>query len=86
MTNLDNKILYLSYTGSHIETTNFKGMGNKIYLLKFEGDRMVFYSFDTKNIIPMEISLEVRKCIIYVNQCISHGLNPCFEVLYDFNY
>ena len=48
MTNLDNKILYLSYTGSHIETTNFKGMGNKIYFPKFEGDRMVFYSMDTK--------------------------------------
>ena len=50
MKNLDNKILYLSYTGSHIETTNFKGMGNKIYFPKFEGDRMVFYLFDTKKI------------------------------------
>ena len=32
------------------------------------------------------ISLEVRICIIYMNQCISHGLNPCFEFLYDFNF
>ena len=61
MTNLDNKILYLSYSGSHIETTNFKGMGNKIYLPKFEV--IAWYSIRSipKNIIPMEISLEVRK-------------------------
>ena len=50
MTNLDNKILYLSYIGSHIETTNFKGMDNKIYFPKFEGVCMVFYSFDTKKL------------------------------------
>ena len=34
----------------------------------------------------LEISLEVRMCIIYLNQCISHGLNPRFEFLYDFNF
>ena len=34
----------------------------------------------------LEISLEARMCIIYLNQCVSHGLNPCFEILYDFNF
>ena len=34
----------------------------------------------------LEISLEVRMCIIYLNQCISHGLNLCFEFLYDCNF
>ena len=46
ITNLGNKILYLNYTGSHIETTNFKGMGNNIYFPKFEGNHMVLYSIN----------------------------------------
>ena len=34
----------------------------------------------------LEISLKVRMCIIYLNQCVSHGFNPCFEFLYNFNF
>ena len=45
---LDHKILYLSYVGSWIETTEFKEMGNKIYFRKFQDNDILFYSLDTK--------------------------------------
>ena len=40
----------------------------------------------SKITIPMEMSFGARINIIYQNQCIPHGLNPCFEFLYSFDY
>ena len=75
---LGNKTLYLSNNGLWAYTTSFRGVSSKIYFPKFQDNRMVFYSLDTRKYHSYEVEFWSKNAYNLSKLMYSIWIKPMF--------